>query len=159
MITGSIALAVYAQPRMTRDLDFVIDLKLDDIDRFLGLFSSDCYIERESVKDAVKNRSMFNIIHNEWIIKADFIVRKNEPYRIREFERKRDIELDEISISIVAPEDLILSKLVWMLESESELQKRDVQDLIRSVKVLDWRYMENWSEKLGVRSLLKKLKK
>lgn len=33
MLTGSFALAYYATPRMTRDLDIVVDLRESDIDR------------------------------------------------------------------------------------------------------------------------------
>ncbi len=49
--------------------------------KIVDLFSEDCYIDSDSVRQAVNIQSMFNIIHNEWVIKADFIIRKNEAYR------------------------------------------------------------------------------
>ncbi len=72
MITGSMAMAVYAVPRMTRDIDLVIEISLADTERLIELFASDCYIEENAVRDAIKQRGMFNIIHNDWILKADF---------------------------------------------------------------------------------------
>ena len=55
------------------------------------LFSDDFYIDIESVKVAIRDKQMFNIIHNEAIIKVDFIIRKDIEYRKIEFERRRSI--------------------------------------------------------------------
>ena len=38
MITGSVALSFYAQPRMTRDIDLVIECEPDDAPRIVDLF-------------------------------------------------------------------------------------------------------------------------
>ena len=154
MLTGSMAMAVYSVPRMTRDIDIVIEYGPEDSERIAKLFEADCYVDAESIRTAAVRQSTFNIIHNEWIIKADFIPRKNETYRRLEFERRRVIEVEGACISIVAPEDLILSKLCWARDSESELQQRDVRQLIQSVEDLDWPYLEQWSERLGLRELL-----
>jgi hypothetical protein len=154
MVSGSVAMNVYAQPRMTRDIDIVVDMSPSKIDRFVSIFEPDCYIDREMVREAVRSRDMFNIIHNDWIIKADFVVRKAEPYRLTEFERRRSIRLDDIDLYVVAPEDLILSKLVWVRESLSELQRRDVRNLLQCIQQLDWAYLERWADALSVRSLL-----
>ena len=89
MLSGSVALSMYAQPRMTRDVDFVLDINEAQVDTFLGLFEKDCYLDRESVLEAVRTRGMFNIIHEAWVVKADFVVRKDQPFRKAEFERRR----------------------------------------------------------------------
>lgn len=158
MLTGSMAMAVYATPRMTRDVDVVIAVGRDDAETLVRMFESDCYIDRGAVLEAIDNAGMFNIIHNEWIIKADFVVRKSSPYRVTEFERRRQIEVDSATLFIVAPEDLILSKLEWAQETESELQRRDVRDIISSVTDLEWDYIERWSVQLGVDSLLREVR-
>ena len=76
---------------------------------------------------------MFNIIHNEWMVKADFIVRGDEEYRKLEFKRRRRFDIEGTLIWVIAPEDLILSKLGWSKESSSALQQRDVQGLMEAV--------------------------
>jgi hypothetical protein len=158
MMTGSIAMAVYSIPRMTRDIDLVVELEAVDVEKIVSIFSEDCYIDRNSVRQAVDSRSMFNIIHNEWVIKADFIVRKNEEYRRKEFSRKQKIVIEEMTIFVVSVEDLILSKLVWGKELQSELQLADVRQMISTVLELDWEYMKKWAIGLGVDKLLKKAK-
>ena len=47
---------------------------------------------------------------------------------------------------IVAPEDLIISKLDWMRETRSEVQLADVRNLLRSVPDLDNRYLAQWTD-------------
>ena len=56
---------------------------------------------------------------------------------------------------IVSREDLILSKLVWALQSNSELQRRDVQQLL--VGANDIEYIHKWASQLGVTKLLDEL--
>ena len=155
MMTGSMAMAVYATPRMTRDVDLVVAVGREDIDTLVRLFETDCYIDRDAVAEAITTQGMFNIIHNEWIIKADFIVRKHGSYRQTEFERRRQVEVEGTFLSIVAPEDLILSKLEWAQQTESELQRRDVQEIVSASTDLDWSYLEKWSTHLGIDVLLR----
>lgn len=158
MMTGSMAMAVYSIPRMTRDIDLVVELEPADVDKIVNLFSKDCYIDRDSVRQAVDTHSMFNIIHNEWIIKADFIIRKNEEYRREEFSRKQKIVIEDTAVFVVSAEDLILSKLVWGKESQSDLHFGDVRQMISTVLGLDWEYMEKWAIVLGIHQLLEKAK-
>src|SRR6266700_4136575 len=79
MLTGSMAMGYYATPRMTRDVDLVVALKTDDTDAIVRLFEVDYYVERRAVVGAIARRSMFNLIHQESIIKVDCVILKNEP--------------------------------------------------------------------------------
>jgi hypothetical protein len=150
MMTGSMAMAIYSTPRMTRDIDLIVQIGVIDIRKIVDLFKDDFFIDEAGVRQAVSNQGMFNIIHNDSIVKADFIVRKNEEYRIEEFSRKRSIDLEGVSISVVAPEDLIISKLIWARHSGSDFQIRDVRQLIMTLTDLDKKYIEKWSRRLGV---------
>jgi len=154
MLTGSMALSVYAPPRMTRDLDFVIECRPDDAARLVDLFQEDCYIEKSAVLAAIEQERSFNVIHNEWIVKADFIVRKDSEYRRAEFKRRRSVSLGKWSIWVASPEDLLLSKLQWSMNGESELQRRDAQQLAASVRDMDWEYLRAWASELGLSALL-----
>ncbi len=159
MMTGSMALAIYATPRMTRDIDVVLECTSEDIDTLVDLFVTDCYIDRGAVAEAVEQKGMFNIIHNEWIIKGDFIVRKDDAYRRQEFERRLEFDVDGVPLSVVAPEDLVLSKLLWARETESELQRRDVKEILSANVKLDRAYLTMWADRLGVDSLLREIEK
>ncbi len=154
MLTGSMALAVYGVPRMTRDIDLVVECAPGDAPRIAGLFRADCYVEEEEIREAVATRSIFNLIHNEWIVKADFIVRKDDEYRRQEFTRRRNAIIAGATVKVVAPEDLILSKLAWSRLSGSELQLRDVRTLLATDIELDHVYLDKWAAVLELSSLL-----
>src|SRR5271165_4933494 len=76
MLTGSFALAYYATPRMTRDLDIVVDVRETDVDRLTGVFRGDFYLDPDDARAAVVAQRMFNLMHLQTGIKVDFIVRK-----------------------------------------------------------------------------------
>jgi hypothetical protein len=136
----------------------VIELNTEHEQKIIDLFSDDCYIDSKAVRRAIKSSGMFNIISNKLIIKADFIVKKDSDYRRLEFSRRKPVEIDGQNIYIVSTEDLILSKLVWGKDSDSEFQLRDIVNLIEFAEKLDWEYLEKWSAKLNVKNYLKKAK-
>ena len=154
MITGSIAMNYYAFPRMTRDIDIVIEMQEKDIPIIVDLFNDDFYVDRDSIVEAVDNHSMFNIIHNKYVIKVDFIVRKLFEYRQVEFQRRRQIKIDDVSMWIVSPEDLILSKLWWLKDSLSEMQMSDVKNLLYSTDNIDNAYINKWAGKMNLGDIL-----
>ena len=151
MLTGSMAMNYYAQPRMTRDIDVVVALRPVDAERMVKLFSPDYYVSREAVDSSIKRQSMFNLIHNESVIKVDCIVRKQNEYRLNEFNRRQRIKIQDFETWIVSKEDLILSKLFWAKDSHSELQLRDVKNLVSTG--CDRTYIEHWTAELGLSSL------
>jgi Nucleotidyl transferase of unknown function (DUF2204) len=159
MMTGSMALAFYSTPRMTRDIDIILQVSYADVGKIVALFKKDFYIEENSVRQAVRDQSMFNIIHHESVLKVDFIIRKDEEYRKEEFLRKRKITIEGSQVSIVSPEDLVLSKLVWAKTSQSALQLRDVKQMMLNVKQIDHEYLTKWSKTLGVEELLTSVRK
>lgn len=153
MVTGSMAANFYTVPRMTRDIDLVVGLLDRDVDRIMCLFQQEFYIDRDMVERAVRDHTMFNMIHNALVVKVDCVVRKETDYRREEFARRRTITLAGQSVAIVAPEDLILSKLDWARESRSQMQLDDVRNVLRSVKDLDTVYLTLWADRLGLTAL------
>jgi hypothetical protein len=57
-------------------------------------------------------------------------VRKDTPYRREESFRRKKITVDDQDLFVVSPEDLILSKLEWAKDSQSEVQLNDVRNLL-----------------------------
>lgn len=152
MLTGSFAMAHYAMPRMTRDLDIVVALGLADVPAVVTAFSGDFYVDADTVASAIAAERLFNLMHYGSGIKIDLIVRKSSEYRLLEFSRRRRVEMGPIETWIVSREDLILSKLVWARDGASELQLRDVRQLL--VGAVDTDYLLEWAAILGVQSLL-----
>lgn len=148
MLSGSVSMSFYTTPRMTRDIDIVIYLSISDTGTMYELFKDSYYIDEDMIKNAVIHHDMFNIIHNSSIFKVDFIVRKDEDFRVQEFNNKKTINFDGIEMKIVSLEDLIISKIYRMRETGSEIQKRDIVSLLS--KNPDISYIEYWCKQLGI---------
>jgi len=152
MLTGSMAMNYYAQPRMTRDIDVVIELTPDKIDKLSALFHPEYYVSEPSIRESLAHESIFNLIHQQSVIKIDCIVRKNTDYRRIEFGRRRQVSILDFTTYIASKEDVIISKLFWAKDSRSELQLRDVRNLLATGYDAD--YLRRWTGELGLDSLL-----
>jgi len=152
MLTGSMAMNYYAQPRMTRDIDVVIAIAPEDVQRITALFRPDYYVSEQNIRQSLADESIFNLIHQESVIKVDCIVRKRSEYRRVEFDRRQKISILDFTTFIVSKEDLIISKLFWAKDSHSEIQLGDVKNLL--VTGYDAAYLRCWARDLGLDNLL-----
>jgi hypothetical protein len=153
MLTGSMAMNYYAQPRMTRDIDVVVAIGPEDIGRVAGLFRPDYYVSEESIRESLVHESVFNLIHEESVIKVDCIIRKRIEYRRVEFERRQRISILDFATFIVSKEDLVISKLFWAKDSHSEVQLADVRNLLATG--YDAPYLQHWTRELRLDNLLR----
>jgi hypothetical protein len=143
MLSGSVAMSTYTLPRFTRDFDFIVHLKPEDASLLSAYFNDGYYCNEDEIKDAIKKEGMFNIIDHKSSYKADFVILKDEPFRLTEFARRKQIDFLEMKIFIVSPEDLLLSKLIWIQQLQSSQQKEDIK-LISEISDLDWEYIRSW---------------
>lgn len=153
MVTGSLAMMFYSLMRMTRDIDVVVELSLEDVDRFLDAFEPDYYIFPDEVRAAVRTRRLFNAIHQHSVMKVDFISRKESEYGKVAFARRRAFRIRDFETWVTSPEDLILAKLAWSSESRSETQQKDIRALLATD--CDRAYVLDWAGKLGLAEWLK----
>ncbi len=92
---------------------------------------------------------MFNIIDHASGFKADFVLLKDSKYRQTEFRRRRIVDFLGLPIYIVSAEDLLLSKLIWIQEVQSNLQIEDIKNLC-TVEGLDQEYIYTWIKALNL---------
>ena len=90
---------------------------------------------------------MFNIIDHDSGFKADFVVLKENQFRQTEFNRRIQVNFYGQDIYVVSPEDLLISKLIWIQDFQSALQIEDIKNL-KAVEKLDWAYIKEWINKL-----------
>jgi hypothetical protein len=64
------------------------------------------------------------------------------------------VELEGVPLWIVSREDLILSKLIWARDSDSDHQLRDVRALLNTT--LEHDYLETWIKELKLLELWQK---
>jgi hypothetical protein len=152
MLSGSIALGLYTVPRMTRDIDFIIHLEAKNLDLFVDSFKDGFYCDRDAVKEAMEGPvKMFNVIDHATGYKADFVVLKDDPFRLEEFNRRLKVTYFGKTVYVVSPEDLLISKLIWIQDFQSAVQMEDIKSLV-VVEVLDWEYISKWIRQLKLRT-------
>jgi len=157
MLTGSMALNYYAQPRFTRDIDIVVLLTPADVPRLVEALRDEYYVSEEDAVSAVLRGRIFNLIHTESVLKVDCIVRKNNEHARAEFDRRQPVTIGGAATFVVSKEDLILAKLTWARSSRSQVQMTDVKNLLSLG--YDQEYVDHWAEKLGVSELLKECRR
>ncbi len=151
MLSGSVAMSVYVLPRATRDFDFIVNLSIDDVTKVIDNFGEGFYCDADAVKEAIEKKSMFNIIDFTSGFKADFVILKEEKFRQVEFSRRTIAQFFDSKIYIVTAEDLLLSKLIWIQELQSNLQMDDIKTLAKKPD-LDWHYIDNWIDTLHLKT-------
>ncbi|MBI2318240.1 MAG: hypothetical protein HYY28_01685 [Betaproteobacteria bacterium] len=153
MLTGSLAMSHYARPRMTRDIDLVVALEASAVHTLTGALGEDYYADKQAIEEGFRLLRPCNLIHLPTVVKIDLIPRKESEYRRLEFERRRKVDFAGVELWIASREDLILSKLEWARASRSELQMRDVRQLLDGA--LDRDYLDSWARRLDLDALLK----
>ncbi|MBN8537602.1 MAG: hypothetical protein J0M15_11160 [Deltaproteobacteria bacterium] len=151
-MVGSMATMYYGQPRFTRDLDLVARLRARQVLGFEKLFPlSEFYCPPiELIQDEVQRKGSFNLIHQESGIKVDLVIDKETEFYISEFARRKKVKISEdLQVYLASPEDLIIKKLDFYREGESEKHLSDIRDILMNVAV-DEEYLQHWIKKMGL---------
>jgi len=152
MAVGSIAAAVYGEPRLTRDLDLVLQVRRETAAEFLGLFSEgEFYVPPpDIVAQEFAHKGQFNLLHHASGLKIDVVVQKANAHALAEFDRRRRVELlPGLMTWLAAPEDIIIAKLRYFREGESDKHLRDIRGILAH-SVCDLAYLEAWITRLGL---------
>jgi len=160
MLSGSVSSSLHGQPRATKDVDIVITPTEEQVLNFAQTLGETYYVSLDAVREAFAHNSTFNVIDNQSGWKADFIIRKDRPFSEKEFERRCAAKIKQLDVWVTSPEDIILSKLEWAKDSQSEQQFRDALGVAMvQWDRLDKDYLHKWAKKLQVESSLKQLLK
>lgn len=90
---------------------------------------------------------MFNIIDFKSGQTIDFIIRKKTEFHLNEFTRRIKIDAYGFPMWIVSMEDLVISKLLWIQQLQSDTQIRDIVNLME-VDEFDKDYVLRWVKSL-----------
>jgi hypothetical protein len=97
MVVGGFAAITYGEPRLTLDVDIVVDMRYNHVDPFVAAFPiPDYYVSREGILDSLARRYPFNVIQPHTGAKVD-LVPLSEDIRSRvTFTRRQRIVYDEV---------------------------------------------------------------
>lgn len=155
-VTGSWALAVYAEPRMTLDIDVVIEADAAVYDGQVRPTFDPDFLVNDPID--LGGRWMGGLIHRREIVRVDLMFGRTDPWARQAMDRRRLVDHPTAgAIWVISVEDLVLAKLEWS-GGTSELQLRDTRSIIRLADELDWAYMERYADVLGIRDRLESVR-
>lgn len=158
IVTGSIASMAYGEPRLTNDIDIVADVREKHVSGLLEAFPpSEFYISEDMIREAIRRKGQFNIIHPASGLKIDMIIKVDNPFNTSRFTRARQIYPSETyHANFAAPEDVIIKKMEYYKEGGSEKHLRDITGILKVTgDDIDYGYISGWSERLGLAEIWK----
>jgi hypothetical protein len=161
LVGGSFASSLYGVPRATEDVDLVAEIEFSHVDALTSALAGEFYIDAGMIRDAIRRRATFNVVHLATMFKADVFVARDDAWSIEEMSRVRTEQLDtpdgKMTIRFASAEDTVLHKLVWYRLGNlvSDRQWRDAVGVLNvQGDSLDRGYLELWARRLDVWDLL-----
>jgi len=158
MVTGSTACIAYGEPRLTLDIDLVVELtslaQAEAIERCFPL--TDFYtppIESITIEMRRSLRGHFNIIHHDSGYRADVYVMGRDPLHAWAFSRRRRLTFGNSELVLAPPEYVVVRKLEYFREGGSEKHVRDIASILRvSSGDVDLEQIASLVERMGLQT-------
>ena len=151
MIVGGFAAILYGEPRLTIDVDIVVDMKLEHVKPLVAAFPvPDYYVSEEGIHDSLQRGYPFNVIQPATGAKVDLVPLPRDPFDRSAFQRRQRLEYDEAgrSATFITPQDIIVAKLIAYRETGSDKHLRDA----RGVLVMQWGELNLGAIRRGARA-------
>ena len=134
IITGAVASIIYGEPRLTNDIDLVIDMNSDDVETFADSFPiEDFYCPPPEVIRLEIGRSQrghFNLIHHETGFRADIYASGRDELHRWGLKNRKPIDVEGEKFWLAPVEYVILRKLEYYREGKSEKHLRDISGIL-----------------------------
>ena len=133
-VTGSVAAMAYGEPRLTNDIDLVLEIRQTDIARFIAAFPErDFYLPPSEViatEIARGTRGHLNIISQHSLLKADVYLVSGDPLHYWAMQNVKILDIEGLPVAFTPPEYLIIRKLEFHREGGSQKHLRDIAAML-----------------------------
>lgn len=134
MVTGAVAAIIYGEPRLTHDIDLVIELRVNEIKKMVEAFSSEEFYcpPNEAIKVEIRrpSRGHFNIIHRETGFKADCYLIGDDKLHHWGISKRKELDIEGEPVWVAPVEYVIVRKLEYFREGGSEKHLKDIASIL-----------------------------
>lgn len=146
-VTGSVAAIIYGEPRLTNDLDLILDLPGGTESTLAAGFpESDFYCpatETLEIEARRRQRGHFNLLHHQTGFKADVYLAGQDPLLRLALREARPLPLGQTRLRVAPAGYVILKKLEYFREGGSEKHLTDIRGILRhSPDLVDVAWLE-----------------
>ncbi len=138
----------------------IVELTISDVAQFCRSFPPEgFYLSTETVRTAILEKRQFNILVPATGLKFDVFVLNDTAFDQSLFSRRKQQELDGgLNAWFATPEDVILKKLVYYKEGESDKHIRDILGVLKiQGSSIDLDYLAHWTNQLDLTELWHKV--
>jgi len=156
MVTGAVASIIYGEPRLTHDVDIVLEVDPRSAAGLAERFPAEQFycppVEVVIIESTRSRRGHFNLIHHETGFKADIYLRGEDPLHQWGLERRRRAPLGPSDgLWVAPPEYVIVRKLEYFREGGAQKHIRDIEGMLRvSPEAIDAAAVQEWVGRLGL---------
>lgn len=133
-VTGAVASIVYGEPRLTHDIDLVVELSMNDAARIVEAFPIEEFycppVEVIQIEIGRQSHGHFNLIHHETGFKGDIYAMGRDELHRWAMSNRRRLELEGEPVWLAPAEYVILRKLQYYHEGKSQKHLRDIASMI-----------------------------
>lgn len=164
MFTGSIAVSFYGHPRYTHDVDIVMDVVTGENEALRKALVSLkttflLFVDADHLDEAFRSSRMISLLDRKSEMKVDLWLFGNDSFSASSFSRRKSKRVFETPMNFIAPEDLIIQKLLWYKDAKSDRHLADAYSVYYGQKNrLNEKYLNTWAKKLGVTENLDRIK-
>jgi hypothetical protein len=152
MVIGGQAVLLYGEPRLTRDIDIALGIKVNELNKIKKIVSI-IGLKILVKKEFVERNMVLPTIEEKSGIRVDFIF-SFSPYERQAIERGKDIKLGRTLVRFASLEDVVIHKVIAgrardMEDIKSILLKNpkyDSGEIIKWLKEFDDSLGENFLE-------------
>lgn len=151
-IVGGIASIAYGRPRLTLDADLVVALLPHQLESLVKAFpAEDFYLPPQEVLLAEmqrESRGHFNILHQHSALRADCYLPGKDPLAHWELRNRRRLDGPFGNCWFSPPEAVIINKLLFFREGQSQKHIEDIRAMRHSVTDAD--QLAQWIKAYGL---------
>jgi hypothetical protein len=136
MVIGGQAVLVYGEPRLTKDIDITLGIRVDRLGELLRLAGNlKLRILVDDHEDFVKKTMVLPVLDNKSGIRIDFIF-SFSPYEQQAIEGAKKVKIGNTYVKFASLEDVIIHKIIAG-------RPRDIED-VKSILLKNPRYKNQY---------------
>lgn len=159
VIVGSFATNAYAIARSTQDADIVVNAAPGQIPALAKALSGDFIRDPQVQFETVTGTSKTVFTERETGFILELFQLSDDPHDQERFARRREFNIQGRPTWILSKEDVLITKLNWLLRANRTKDLLDVRNLLGvQADSIDWHYVESWCDRHGTRKLLEQIR-